>query len=434
LMRSGARSGSQPLTSSTSQLLNNASPASDLNCLARAWPVLLKGQVQTLPTQNTVQSPEAVSANVGPLDPPDRGPFRKNALLAGINDEIYAQIADKIDIIRCNPNEIIFEENDSGESLYLISQGSVKISKKGRAGQQETLAYLMERDFFGEMALVDRGKRSAQAAAVDHVVVGRIDRQGWDLLLHLAPHQVLTSFTRSVTGRLRHNNQHFIEEVMRNERLSLIGSTISSIVHDMNNPISCILCACEVIRTNNPDALIDEAAELIRDAVRKMETMTRELIDFSRGHTQLNLESLSVSELIHAIKVDFAKYRSYVDLRVEALYQGAIQVDRHRLLRVFSNLIRNACEAMAKADEKILLFGVKRTDIHLRFEISDTGCGIPAQLLPRIFEPFVTHGKSNGTGLGLAISKAVVEAHQGSISVKSSDRGTTFTIDLPLEA
>jgi two-component system, NtrC family, sensor kinase len=55
-------------------------------------------------------------------------------------------------------------------------------------------------------------------------------------------------------------------------------------------------------------------------------------------------------------------------------------------------------------------------------------------LLPRIFEPFVTYGKSNGTGLGLAISKAVVEAHQGRISVKSSDRGTTFTIDLPLEA
>ena len=59
--------------------------------------------------------------------------------------------------------------------------------------------------------------------------------------------------------------------------------------------------------------------------------------------------------------------------------------------------------------------------------------GIPAQFLPQIFEPFVTHGKSNGTGLGLAISKAVVEAHRGLLLVKSSERGTTFTIDLPLE-
>jgi signal transduction histidine kinase len=53
--------------------------------------------------------------------------------------------------------------------------------------------------------------------------------------------------------------------------------------------------------------------------------------------------------------------------------------------------------------------------------------------LPRIFEPFVSHGKANGTGLGLAISKSVVEAHRGSISIKSSQTGTTFTIELPLE-
>jgi len=111
-----------------------------------------------------------------------------------------------------------------------------------------------------------------------------------------------------------------------------------------------------------------------------------------------------------------------------------MKVDRHRLLRVFGNLIRNAREAMKKTDDKILLFSVKRIESRVHFEISDTGCGIPAQLLPRIFEPFVTHGKSNGTGLGLAISKAGVEAHHGSISVKSGDPGTTFHVDLPLES
>jgi two-component system sensor histidine kinase HydH len=75
---------------------------------------------------------------------------------------------------------------------------------------------------------------------------------------------------------------------------------------------------------------------------------------------------------------------------------------------------------------------VQRVDSNARFEISDTGCGIPSELLPRIFEPFVTHGKANGTGLGLAISKAVVEAHHGSIAVSSNEKGTTFQIDLPL--
>lgn len=387
-----------------------------------------------MPTQNIIPIAEGVCAEVERFDPLDRDSFRANQLLAGINDEVYAKIADKIDIVRCRPNEIIFEENEPGNSLYLIAEGAVKISKKGRAGQQETLAYLMEQDFFGEMALVDSGKRSAQAAAVDTVVIGRIDRQGWDLLLRLAPHEVLSNFTKSVTARLRHNNQHFIEEVMRNERLSLIGTTVSSIVHDMNNPISCILGACDVIRGTNQDELTGKMAALIRDAVEKMRAMTSELIDFSRGHTQLNVESIKTGELVHKLEPDFAKCRTTVDVRIEVLYDGRVSVDRHRILRVFGNLIRNAREAMTKTDEKVLSFTIKRIDSRVHFEVSDTGCGIPAQLLPRIFEPFVTHGKANGTGLGLAISKAVVEAHRGLIWVKSSDQGTAFTIDLPLES
>src|SRR5919108_871010 len=163
-----------------------------------------------------------------------------------------------------------------------------------------------------------------------------------------------------------------------------------------------------------------------------MRSMTNELVDYSRGSTQLKLESIKVGELVHKLNRDFAKCRPIVDVRIEVLYDGRINVDRHRITRVFSNLIRNAREAMANTDEKILRFIVKRVDSRIYFEITDTGCGIPAQLLPRIFEPFVTHGKAHGTGLGLAISKSVVEAHRGLIWVKSDNRGTTFTIDLPL--
>jgi signal transduction histidine kinase len=179
--------------------------------------------------------------------------------------------------------------------------------------------------------------------------------------------------------------------------------------------------------------LVGEATDLIRGAVRNMENMTRELIDFSRGQTQLNLELVMIEDLIEAIEADFARYRPEVELHIETFYHGAIQADRHRLLRVFNNLIRNACEAMAKSNEKRLMLAVKPTNEGLRCEISDTGCGIPSHLLPRIFEPFVTHGKSNGTGLGLAITKAVVEAHGGAIAVQTGECGTTFTIDLPLQ-
>jgi len=366
------------------------------------------------------------------FDLPERESFLSNELLAGISQDVYAQLEGRIEIVRCDPREVIFREDDPGDSLYLIAEGSVKISKKGRAGQQETLTHLMEGDFFGEMALIDSGRRSARATAVGHAVLGRIDTRSWDLLLRLAPHKVLGNFTRAVTKRLRLNNQHFIEQMMRTERLSLMGATVSSIVHDMNNPIGSILGACEAIQTQNQSALTDKMTRIIRDAVDRMLTMTRELVDFSRGNTQLNLQDIPLDELLQSLEPDFASCAPEVEVQIENQFGGQLQLDRHRFLRVFGNLIRNAREAMKRSPRKELRFSVTQVGAKVRFAISDTGCGIPEDILPRIFEPFVTHGKSNGTGLGLAISKAVVEAHHGSISVSTSADGTTFQIDLPL--
>src|SRR6266403_3542674 len=126
------------------------------------------------------------------FDCPEGGVFRSNNLLSGISSAAYAEIEPKIQVLRCAPREVVFAEDEPGDCLYLIAQGSVKISKKGRGGQQETLAFLMEQDFFGEMALIDRGQRSAQATAVGHAILGRIDRETWDLLLRVAPHEVLS--------------------------------------------------------------------------------------------------------------------------------------------------------------------------------------------------------------------------------------------------
>src|SRR5450432_4056073 len=133
--------------------------------------------------------------------------LRANLLIQGIPDVFFQRLARQITVRRCDPGEIVFKEGDPGNCLYLIAQGSVKISKKGRGGRQETLAYLPQGDFFGEMALVDRGHRSAQASAQRNCVLGSVDQQAWALLLSMAAPQVLSNFTRSVTRRLRSTNQ-----------------------------------------------------------------------------------------------------------------------------------------------------------------------------------------------------------------------------------
>ena len=360
--------------------------------------------------------------------------FRQNALLRGINGPIYAAIQKEIAVSHYRNGDLIFAENEPGDCMYLIGCGTVKVSKKGRGGQQETLAHLAEGDFFGEMALIDGGKRSAQASAVGETVLGKVDRPTWHRLMGIAPQEVMNNFTQAVTQRLRHNNQHFIEQMMLNERLSLMGTTISSIVHDMNNPISCILSACSVLAMKNQDPCTVQMTTIIRNSVKEMEMMTRELIDFSRGKTQLKIAELPLSDLLKDLEPYLNKCRPYIEIVSQIDYQGTLEVDRHRVLRVFANLVRNAQEAMSAKEGSRLTISARPVEDKVRFEFADTGCGIPAELLPEIFEPFVTHGKKDGTGLGLAISKAVIDAHHGSISVSSSEKGTTFQIDLPIKA
>jgi signal transduction histidine kinase len=384
----------------------------------------------------TIGTPGTIPASLpiprSPDAPSFQGLFATNALLVGIPATVMSQVGARVQALEFSNDQIVFAENDPGDALYLIAQGSIKISKLGRGGQQETLTYLQENDYFGEMALVDRGLRSARATAVGATVLGRIDRVSWELLLHLAPNEVMGNFTRSVTQRLRQNNQHFIEQMMRSERLSLLGTTISSIIHDMNNPITTILGACQVIQSSAADDLTQQMSGLIKEAIDRMETMTRELLDFSRGDTQLKLKLVNVPELIKQLEPDLNKCRVASKVEVETHFTGAIRIDRHRVLRVFGNLIKNAREAMKAGDNNLLRICVRQVDEVVRFEVSDTGHGIKSDVLSEIFEPFVTHGKSNGTGLGLAISKAVVDAHGGKISVTSSEAGTTFAVDIPL--
>ena len=381
----------------------------------------------------------AAPGNPGVVSPPSptgglTAAFAANALFADLNPAVLNTVAQRIEVLRLANDEVLFEEDQPGDCLYLILQGSIKISKRGRGGKQETLTYLLANDYFGEMALVDGGKRSAQATAVGDTIVGRVDHVTWDLLLQLAPQNILTNFTRSVTQRLRHNNQHFIEQMLRSERLSLIGTTISSIVHDMNNPIGTILCACGIIQSTSSDQSTRQLANHIRDAIDRMAAMTRELVDYSRGETHLVRESVEVAEFVRQLEPDFTKCRIGCEVQVDADFEGSIQIDRHRMLRVFGNLIKNAREAMEAGKENVLRFSVHKIGSDVQLEVSDTGHGIKSELLPKIFEPFVTAGKSNGTGLGLAIAKTVVDAHGGTITVESSEAGTTFRILLPISS
>ena len=358
--------------------------------------------------------------------------FYRNRLFEGIDRDVLDEITADLEISGFQDDAVIFREGDCGNLLYLVGEGSVRISKLGRGGKQETLGFIESGNFFGEMALLDGEPRSAMAAAVGPTVLGVVNEATFQRILEIAPSRLHLNFLRSVTQRLRQINSHFISEVMRTERLSMVGAMAGMIIHDLNNPISTVRCCSEVIARESTDPTLLEAIALLNGAVSGMLAMTQELLDYTRGSIALAKRRIRIGQLLGELAENSLPLLSEkkVDLTLRVCHDGEIEVDANRFLRMLGNLVKNAKEAMPGGGK--LTITAERQGDEIVFQISDTGLGIPAEILPRLFEPFVTHGKANGTGLGMAIAKSVVEAHGGKISVTSEvGHGTTVEIRVP---
>lgn len=225
------------------------------------------------------------------------------------------------------------------------------------------------------------------------------------------------------------------DELIHAERLSAVGKMASSIIHDFKNPMTIILAYAEHLK-NDPEMKQEERAkafDAIVKSIERMQDMTRDILDFSRGHIRLNVESIPASTILDDVResVQPALEKGNVLLDVQQQYQGNVPVDVNHFRRAVINIINNAQEAMP--DGGRLTFQVQRQSGYAEFALSDTGVGIPDEIRDTIFDAFVSHGKPQGTGLGLAITKLVVMEHGGKIQVQSRvGSGTKFSIFIPL--
>jgi signal transduction histidine kinase len=359
--------------------------------------------------------------------------FQTNQLLRGCPSTLILEIGREIERVDCSDGTLLFDEGDTGGELYLVGEGRVRISKLGRGGQQETLGYIEAGNYFGEMAVLDGKPRSARAAAVGQCVLGKISAEGFLRVIRQAPPEFFMQFLREVTQRLRDVNSHFISELLRNERLSLVGTMASSIIHDFKNPMNVILMATELLERSASSEKSRDYTGMIKKSLQRMLGMTQELLDFSRGNSDLNLECCTVSALMEELQIEaLAALPAIIQVRQNLLFDGPVNLDRNRFVRVLANLVKNAGEAMTRQGG-IIELAVESREGRVIFTVADNGPGIPPEILSRVFEPFVTHGKSHGTGLGMAIVKSVVEAHKGTVAVESAlGQGTRVTIELPL--
>ncbi|MGH7483519.1 MAG: sensor histidine kinase, partial [Longimicrobiales bacterium] len=231
--------------------------------------------------------------------------------------------------------------------------------------------------------------------------------------------------------RLRDADALLIGEIVRAERLSLLGTMTASIMHDLKNPLSVVSGVSQLLAMEGRDDHMRWAGMLDR-AVVGITALVQDVLDYARGTSSLELGDVPADDLLRDLAELLAHRMSRrgVELKTEVEVTTPVRVDRQRFGRVLANLATNAVEAMP--DGGTVRIHVAPRDGRVCYTVTDTGTGIPQAILPTLFEPFATHGKKGGTGLGMAIAKAIVEAHQGEITVSSPPgEGARFEIVVP---
>lgn len=247
----------------------------------------------------------------------------------------------------------------------------------------------------------------------------------------------------SMASALKRRDQQLKEiaqnKVMESERLAIIGQLAAGVAHELNNPLQGIVTYSHLLLERLPD---DNPA---RDSLQKIVTQAnrciiiiRSLLDFSRprgGQKRLSGVNVILEQCVSLVE-DQALFHNIQVMRQLAEALPQVEVDPAQIQQVFMNLLINAAEAMDGAGQLTLTTRHATSDQFVEVEFTDTGHGISAENMEKIFNPFFsTKEYGHGTGLGLAISFGLIKEHHGTISVESEPgRGTTFTVRLPVAA
>lgn len=223
------------------------------------------------------------------------------------------------------------------------------------------------------------------------------------------------------------------EQALQAEKFKAVSTLAAGMAHEIKNPLTAIQTFAEFIpeRQNDP-AFLKKLREVLMSETQRIGQIAQELLTFAKPK-QPHLQQVDLSHLldstVNLLSNDLLKHR--IKWSIDCQHNGAcLQTDPDQLRQVLINLIQNATDAMPEGG--ILTLVTRSINGHLELLVTDTGQGIPPDLLPKIFDPFVTT-KRNGTGLGLSMVYSIIQAHRGTIRADSPPGcGTTFTVSLPL--
>lgn len=239
------------------------------------------------------------------------------------------------------------------------------------------------------------------------------------------------------------------EHLLQSQKIESIGRIAGGVAHDMNNMLAVILPTAEMLKTlSNDPELVRNYADVISGSARRAADIVKQLLVFSR-RTPARVSPMDLNELINETRkmlehVIGKNIRIETDLEADLPY---IEADMTQMQQILMNLSVNARDAMSGSG--VLFIGTRHVWLdekacrnkeniapgnYIELKVSDTGAGVPEEIIPRIFEAFFsTKRAGQGTGLGLSVVKSIVLKHRGHIEVDSLiNQGTAFTIYLPI--
>ena len=240
---------------------------------------------------------------------------------------------------------------------------------------------------------------------------------------------------------MRKNLEEAHLQLVQSEKIASVGRMAAGVAHEINNPLSGIMIYAELLKKNlekiedKSDQNIKDVQEII-DQTLRCKKIVSELLEFSR-QTVGHVTSFTVNELIDKSLNLLINQALFQDVTVVKELDDNLPVmagDMGQLQQVFTNLFINAVDAMEGKGSLSISARFNSDREIFRIKVSDTGPGIPHDMLDKIFDIFfTTKPVGKGTGLGLSITKNIIQLHGGDITVDSSPgRGTVFSIDLPL--
>jgi signal transduction histidine kinase len=228
-------------------------------------------------------------------------------------------------------------------------------------------------------------------------------------------------------------------QLLQMQKLTALGDLVSTVTHEYNNVLTTIINYAKLGLRHRDAPTRDKALDKILAAGHRAARLTNGILAFARNRTG-GFEPTELSRVIDdsmlLLERELTKYRVRVECEVQPVEPA--WANGNQIQQVLINLLINARQAMPRGGVITIRLAQERPGEMIELSVRDTGCGIPPDKLPKIFDRYFTtkagpdESGKGGTGLGLSMCREIIEAHRGRVRVESTvGRGTAFTLKLP---